>query len=953
MPTLAPDKEELNPSHNTGQDEFDEIINNNFSGSEKEDLSRQANENLNPTTDNSDIANDLSERENDGGYSHTPSDDISSQEEQASPSLIKNDSQSKPQESPRINLKKPTSVIALVGGITSSIGLFFFIMSLPAFIIVGIKEVLVHGLSDGLSTLNNQRSERLIYKSITKDPMVSGCGTIKIKCRYSGMTKRGAKKFETRNPGTKVVIDGCNSFGRCKVKGVQFYDDNGKQRFVEAKNYKSYIKNSPAWRKNVYQYNKGIVASWRDKTAGKVFAKLGLTFGVRKSDKKPPGSDTESDKKAAEEEKKKKVARANARASSISKFSKAVGVFGAVCLIKQLIKSADPAIKASQMAKLAAEWINVADTIKSGKADGNSGVTNKISELGEKAVNKDGNGQTFSDSTGFQYAAYGKTLESGVGKYSLYDDREKRATDSLKEELNNVLPGLGIAVTASLKSANDITCSPAAQYGVAVVICGVETIGTAAGGSVVPVAGTAVGAVSGFAACVGQTIALGYVIGKGIEKIIDVLDLGAGDDDVTKDAIGGDAGNGVTGGFSVITAQNTQARGGYSVDPSTAKSYDSFSNNAQGDGYYSLQDQFDLENTHSFSYNMASTFLPRLIQVSSISSLPTGLASLSLTGSAMGNVQARTTINNKYDVCKDEDLKDKGIAADPFCIPQKTMDPRKVLGDESYNTGKVRGFTPNNNYDADKVMDFMLNPDKPWIDNDGNPIDYTFPDPDHNADYAEYLKCTEKDVTDTDLGPNDICGNPEKLSEPYKTRFAMFSSWTFDSALFDQLEDNDAGKSEEENATTSTNLPTGDGGTVSGTVKELAQKLLDNSSVSYPLDSASPNGSTKQVLEKLASGEPAPVTCPSAGGATVSVNEGMMKFLVELSQETTIGINAITDKCHSNGSNHYKGIAVDFECGAVPFDINLADPIANKYGGQRNSETCSGNDHWHYDFGGS
>ncbi len=143
------------------------------------------------------------------------------------------------------------------------------------------------------------------------------------------------------------------------------------------------------------------------------------------------------------------------------------------------------------------------------------------------------------------------------------------------------------------------------------------------------------------------------------------------------------------------------------------------------------------------------------------------------------------------------------------------------------------------------------------------------------------------------------------------------------------------------------------GAPVSGSTRELAKQILSNPRISYPLDSQSENGSTKFVLEELAAGRVAPVTCRdgSAGGVTTAnLKPEILKFLVELGNRTSIGVNSLTDKCHTSGSNHYRGIAVDFECEYIKFDTRIADPIAQKYGGKRNFETCVGNNHWHYDF---
>jgi hypothetical protein len=140
-----------------------------------------------------------------------------------------------------------------------------------------------------------------------------------------------------------------------------------------------------------------------------------------------------------------------------------------------------------------------------------------------------------------------------------------------------------------------------------------------------------------------------------------------------------------------------------------------------------------------------------------------------------------------------------------------------------------------------------------------------------------------------------------------------------------------------------------------GSDQQLAQQILNNSNVSYPLDASSPNGSTKQVLQALAGGQQAPVACTDGsaqGTTTTTVDPAILQFVLELGNQRQVGVNAITDKCHITGSNHYQGKAVDFECKSVAFDVNQADTIAKKYGLSRNNETCSANSHWHYSTNG-
>lgn len=91
---------------------------------------------------------------------------------------------------------------------------------------------------------------------------------------------------------------------------------------------------------------------------------------------------------------------------------------------------------------------------------------------------------------------------------------------------------------------------------------------------------------------------------------------------------------------------------------------------------------------------------------------------------------------------------------------------------------------------------------------------------------------------------------------------------------------------------------------------------------------------------------------PAYGNVTIDIN--MLKFLVDLSNNMDVNINSITGagSGHSSGSNHYKGKGVDFECSMT--DAKKMDEIAEKYGIKTNFERCDqGVNHWHYSIGGS
>ncbi len=84
---------------------------------------------------------------------------------------------------------------------------------------------------------------------------------------------------------------------------------------------------------------------------------------------------------------------------------------------------------------------------------------------------------------------------------------------------------------------------------------------------------------------------------------------------------------------------------------------------------------------------------------------------------------------------------------------------------------------------------------KPWIDGDGEGIDYQPPDPDADKDYPEYVKnCIENTDPLTSEGPKMCrpkdCKNASQSSDEF--RYCMFSIYASDTSLFDQYQDNDA-----------------------------------------------------------------------------------------------------------------------------------------------------------------
>ncbi|MES2971839.1 MAG: hypothetical protein V4702_05960 [Patescibacteria group bacterium] len=126
-----------------------------------------------------------------------------------------------------------------------------------------------------------------------------------------------------------------------------------------------------------------------------------------------------------------------------------------------------------------------------------------------------------------------------------------------------------------------------------------------------------------------------------------------------------------------------------------------------------------------------------------------------------------------------------------------------------------------------------------------------------------------------------------------------------------------------------------------GNVQELAKQLLTNPRVTYWTNKGV---NTRDVIVALSEGKPAYTTCANATNKTTEVNPKILQFLVDAGQQTNIMVNALTDKCHTDGSKHYIGMAVDLDLQSGPLSIII--PIATKYGGKKNSET----NHHHFDF---
>ncbi|HSX29692.1 MAG TPA: hypothetical protein VLE73_03985 [Candidatus Saccharimonadales bacterium] len=154
-----------------------------------------------------------------------------------------------------------------------------------------------------------------------------------------------------------------------------------------------------------------------------------------------------------------------------------------------------------------------------------------------------------------------------------------------------------------------------------------------------------------------------------------------------------------------------------------------------------------------------------------------------------------------------------------------------------------------------------------------------------------------------------------------------------------------------------------DGGSVGGTIPQLAQQILDewhagkitiyDYSENKSRDSADRSLASQQLAD-LAAGKQARLstrcTYASQLPSAITPDAAILQFLADYGNQSHYTLNVLFGQCHSGpGSYHHKGKAVDFACGA---NLAIGDNVGSKYGVKRNFETCSANGHWHYSVGG-
>lgn len=950
--TQKPDQENLDPAKDVGQDGFDEIIDKNFSPGDEAMMEERA-------------ASGLADQEANAAASTDSADDLSQggieQREESGDSTWQNNTSAEapPKKGSFFSVRRNRNIaVGVFGTIFVVMGLFFTLG--PSTAIIHLKEVMFDKFDSRLSTLSEKRNVRIMSKKMSKD-FTTGC-TVKIKCRFKGMTSREITKFEKRNPGTKIVTEGRTVAGKHKVSGIQFIDDDGKQRFVRANNLKSSLKSSASLRNNIRNYNKPTVAHWRDVAASKMFAKFKIFRGKTKT-----GSSSESKGSTADEKRKIRIREAIREYSSGDVFSSSLDKFsasesdpdaanknaladsvediggdieGEIAKVNEAkadpTKAIEPVPKVSTVAKQAASGIVqgsfrgaftgyagagfnyvtkacaakrmvatvgylskfmasgnliryaslfmvTADMTKAGDADGDSAQA--IGDLGSILTTPDPEtNQTFSDSFGYQYAAYGTLKKDNDGNI----DTAEYTPYKMGAGLTGSLLGIANSLNSipGVKTGCKVLLKPLVQVaGVAVTV--VINIAEKIAEGVTCIVGFGSGcAIAGGSIALNISAVMAFMYAQSVLVPLAARTIAGASP--SGDEAGQDAGNAITGGSGALMSMNGRFHGLHPISQDKAIAYDQFADTTKAKvaADQKMNDFFNTSNPRSFSGRMASLLKPSVNQ-SFIMSLPGKLGGFSTTAFSLTPEAKAAKAGAEYEVCGDPDYEELNIAADPFCNVQYGLDPSKVDAEESEA------------YDAEKVIAYMCGSsinsesscsDDAYIDNEGNP----------KGEYADWLEdCTFSDQPISVDGENETpkeCLDPSSTDEPMK--YTMFRLYTFDTSLDDQYEDRDAGQDAQSNTQSGT-LP-------SGEVQELAQQLLDTGNIT---------GDPKyiQQIKNVAEGK---------GGC--NVDEKILSSLLVLAKDLkmNVSISSLNRKCTNvltasgTGSWHYRdggGHAVDIQ----------------------------------------
>ncbi len=940
--TQNPDSEDLNPAKNPGQDGIEQIIDKNFSSGDEKMMEKHTG---GGSTSNLENMEKEAASENDSA-SVDSAKSLGQKESQNSASWKNNTSKKEDTNQSRFRLTRKRGAGLGLIGLFIGTGTIISLLIGPTFGIVNLKEVMVNKFGSRWSSYVEQRQTKMVIKKYSKD-FTDGC-TIKIKCRYRGMTAKEIKKFEKRNPGTIINTEGRTVSGKKKVKSIEFYDDSGAKKVVTASEYKTTLKDSSSFRNTIRNFNKPKVAYWRDVSAGKFFEKFQIFRGK--------GKKIEQEKGKTEDERQKNRTREIVRNYvSGEDFSMGAGT------------SRNTANTSEQSARnQVSNNINVeADKIKEDFQDPTKAIdplpNPDGSTIGDSAKNiaKTGlssvKGAFLGPVAPVERACAAKRLIASVGYISkainarnliAYSMLFMVTADQIKAGDADGDSAKRIGDLGSILSSQDpetkYTFADSFGYQYAAENKLVQNtkshqidtaqiypyrLGSGLTGTLLGIASSLNSVIPGGPTTCKVVGNLFFQIGTGVLVIVADLFTGGGVSIggiamglapsiafafaeqiatpilarsvagaiITGDERGMAAGNAITSGFGMATSMNTRMHGGFPLSKRKVLAYDSYSDkiNQKVAKDRSLQQTLDASDPESFTSRFAFALSPYLQQPSVTSIAKLGISSLN----PFANIPQVSAANNdqEYEVCGDEDYDNLDIAAGPFCDPQYGLDPSKVDADEG------------DTYDPEKVIEYMCGSP---IDNEASCAESAYIDDDGapTGEYAGWISdCVETDQPIAASGEDETpkeCLDPNKTSDPLK--YNMFHMYYFDTTIDDQHNDRDASNGSAGSDIANGSLP-------SGTAQELAKQIVDSGRVS-----ASPE--YMKQIQDIAN-----------GSGSCQVSEKILGLILLISNTHKIYISSLNRKCtgvltdSGEGSLHYGN------GGGRAVDIAMVDDLAMNY----------------------
>jgi len=591
------------------------------------------------------------------------------------------------------------SIILLVLGI----GLGGSTLFGPALLIVQMKEVFSNYGGSASRAAPLRYEQRLIYM-IGNKKVEAACSSnpSSTKCKRGTISEKDRKNYEKNGFKFNKSKD---VNGRTIIREVEFPDG---KKVKSGKAFNDYIKKNPSMASRaVAAHNPRTLIFNGGRFSKVVLKKFGLdksrvtldgdddkkrkeTFNEHlKVDPKESEDDTKSKFKAKYEEK-------------IKGFSSKTGIttaaLGFACSAYNMARATIAIVKLENSLKFvgfAMLFLKAADQIK----DQGSVDPGTIATLGgiltSYATSGPKKGLTATDSQGYKIAAYGGegALASFSQNYLLGGSPALKKLDNTIDWLQDKLGKRNIRF--GCKAAGNIAVGTA----ITGAICGASAGEGAIAGTVVPVAGNAVGAIAGFVGCLAVNIVGGFaaswVIGKIIAQVIPIAVKALRDAPIDANIAGVDAGNALAVGAGVLLTTTSLSRG---MKPANKQDVASFKTaTADSEKQYEDIARYDAKKEPLNVYNQYS-FLGSLIRSSGITySQSNSLASsLQNIGTLMGSA-VRTTPNalalatmplpiNNDDLshCPDQGLKDIGVDCDRMGQMQLTLSGTELrMSDEA------------------------------------------------------------------------------------------------------------------------------------------------------------------------------------------------------------------------------------------------------------------------------